>query len=172
MKLARIAGGAVGALSLSTGAAVALILSSLGVHRDDIFADYLESRHAGPDLMALLKGRRGGIDYSTMEIVYEGYVLRPENIESAYYLYHFTGDARYLEMGKEYFDSLVRFCRNDVGYAHLQSVLTGEQRDAMQSFFLAETMKYCYLIFAPGNTVDFGKTIFNTEAHPLKIWKE
>ena len=113
-----------------------------------------------------------GIDYSTMEIVYEGYVLRPENIESAYYLYHFTGDARYLEMGKEYFDSLVRFCRNDVGYAHLQSVLTGEQRDAMQSFFLAETMKYCYLIFAPGNTVDFGKTIFNTEAHPLKIWKE
>jgi mannosidase alpha-like ER degradation enhancer 2 len=112
------------------------------------------------------------IDYSTMEVVSEGYVLRPENIESAYYLYHFTKDPRYLAMAKEYFESLVKYCRNDVAYSHLSSVKTKEQADAMQSFFLAETLKYCYLIFAPDETFDFQQMIFNTEAHPLRIWKD
>jgi len=112
------------------------------------------------------------IDYKTMEVSYEGYVLRPENIESAYYLYHFTKDAKYLSMGGDYFESLLKYCRNDVAYARLKSIITKEQADGMQSFFLAETMKYSFLLFAPDETIDFNKTIFNTEAHPLKIWKE
>ena len=110
------------------------------------------------------------IDYSDMKIVYPNYALRPENIESAYYLYHFTRDQKYLQMGKDYFESIVKYCRNDVGYSTLQSVITKKQGDLMHSFFLAETLKYCYLIFAPQNTIDFNKTLFNTEAHPLKIW--
>ncbi len=112
------------------------------------------------------------IDYLTMEVRYDGYVLRPENIESAYYLYHYTKDLKYLKMGKEYFDSLVKYCRNDVAYSHLRSVKTKEQTDAMQSFFLAETMKYSYLIFADEETIDFNKTLFNTEAHPLRVWND
>lgn len=111
------------------------------------------------------------LDYSDMKITYPNYALRPENIESAYYLYHFTKDPKYLKMGKDYFESLVKYCRNDVGYSTLKSVITKEQADLMHSFFLAETLKYCYLIFAPQNTIDFNKTLFNTEAHPLKIWK-
>jgi hypothetical protein len=112
------------------------------------------------------------IDYSTMETLYDGYVLRPENIESAYYLYHFTADPRYLRMGKQYFESLVEHCRNDVAYSALGSVKTKEQEDGMQSFFLAETLKYCYLLFAGEGSIAFDETIFNTEAHPLKIWRE
>lgn len=112
------------------------------------------------------------IDYSTMEVLYEGYVLRPENIESAYYLFHYTADPRYLEMGKRYFESLVEYCRNDVAYSALSSVKSKEQVDAMQSFFLAETLKYCYLLFADEETIEFDKTLFNTEAHPLTIWRE
>ena len=111
------------------------------------------------------------IDYSNMKITYPNYALRPENIESAYYLYHFTGKSEYLEMGKDYFESIVRYCRNDVGYSTLKSVITKGQGDLMHSFFLAETLKYCYLIFAPQNTIDFKMTLFNTEAHPLKVWK-
>jgi mannosidase alpha-like ER degradation enhancer 2 len=111
------------------------------------------------------------IDYSNMKITYPNYALRPENIESAYYLYHFTGRSEYLEMGKDYFESIVRYCRNDVGYSTLKSVITKGQGDLMHSFFLAETLKYCYLIFAPQNTIDFKMTLFNTEAHPLKVWK-
>jgi len=113
-----------------------------------------------------------GIDYATMQLVHDGYPLRPENIESAYYLFHYTKDPRYLEMGRKYFESLIEFCRNDVAYAALASVKTKKQADGMQSFFLAETLKYCYLLFADEETIDFDKTLFNTEAHPLKIWSE
>ena len=111
------------------------------------------------------------LNYLKMEVTYPNYALRPENIESAYYLYHFTNNQKYLKMGKDYFESLVKYCRNDVGYSTLISVITKEQADLMHSFFLAETLKYCYLIFAPQNKIDLRKTIFNTEAHPLKIWQ-
>src|SRR5580704_15795326 len=56
------------------------------------------------------------LDYSTMKITYPGYELRPEIIESTYYLYYFTGDSRYLDMGSTFFDSLRKYCRTDVGY--------------------------------------------------------
>ena len=111
------------------------------------------------------------LDYSNMKIINPGYALRPENIESAYYLYHFTKNPEYLKMGKVYFESLIKYCRNDAGYSTLKSVITKQQSDLMHSFFLAETLKYCYLIFAPQNTINFKTTIFNTEAHPLKIWR-
>jgi len=38
----------------------------------------------------------------------------------------------------------------------------------MESFYLAETLKYLYLIFAPEETFDLQKCVFNTEAHPFK----
>ena len=38
----------------------------------------------------------------------------------------------------------------------------------MPSFFLAETLKYLYLIFAPEKTIDLDRIVFTTEAHPLK----
>jgi len=111
------------------------------------------------------------LDYATMTAVNERYVLRPENIESAWYLYHFTGDPRYREMGEVYFRSLVEHCRTETAYAALSSVKTKEQLDEMESFFLAETLKYCYLLFAPRDVIDFDNVILTTEAHPLKIWK-
>ncbi|HTS10639.1 MAG TPA: glycoside hydrolase family 47 protein [Candidatus Limnocylindrales bacterium] len=108
------------------------------------------------------------IDYSSMKAVAGGYPLRPEIIESAYYLHHFTNDSRYLEMGRTFFDSLVKYCRTDVAYAALSDVRTKKQTDDMESFFLAETMKYLYLIYAPRDTVDLSHQVFNTEAHPLR----
>ncbi len=103
------------------------------------------------------------LDYSTMKVTAGVYHLRPEIMESAYYLYHFTKDSRYLEMGRTFFEDLVRHCKTDAGYAALQNVETKEK-----SFFLAETLKYLYLLFAPPETVDLKKVIFNTEAHPLQ----
>jgi len=38
----------------------------------------------------------------------------------------------------------------------------------MQSFLFAETFKYYYLLFAPPETLNFKKVVFNTEAHPIK----
>jgi len=109
-----------------------------------------------------------GLDYARMEVLYPAYPLRPENLESAFTLHRLTGDPRYLEMGRVMFESLVERCRTPVAYAHLADVRTGEKADAMESFFLAETLKYAYLLFAPEETLDLRKVVLNTEAHPLR----
>ncbi|MEX1139965.1 MAG: glycoside hydrolase family 47 protein [Bacteroidota bacterium] len=107
-------------------------------------------------------------DYSKMEAARPRYFLNPEIMESAYYLYQATEDPRYLEMGKAFLDSLMAYCRLDEGYCELKSVLTKEKSDRMESYFLAETLKYLYLLFAPPKTVDLKSTVFNTEAHPIR----
>jgi len=126
------------------------------------------------------------INYRTMEIVSPGYPLRPEIIESTYYLYHYasigspglptlikrpdgtvSSSAAYLQMGQTMFEDFVKYCRTDEGYAALKSVVTKEKSDSMQSFLFAETFKYFYLVFASPQTLDFDKMIFNTEAHPI-----
>lgn len=114
-------------------------------------------------------------DYRKMDVPgdpkWERFFLNPEIMESAYYLYHFTKDPRYLRMGKIFLDGLKQHCRAEVGYAELKSVITKEKTDRMESYFLAETLKYLYLLFAPPETLDFKRVVFNTEAHPIrKTW--
>jgi mannosidase alpha-like ER degradation enhancer 2 len=107
-------------------------------------------------------------DYVRMRIENPEYPLRPEIIESAYYLYHSTHDPKYLAMGQTFLESLVKYCRTEEGFAALKDVRTKQRDDAMESFFFAETLKYLYLLFAPPATLDFDSIVFNTEAHPLK----
>ena len=108
------------------------------------------------------------LDYRTMTIKHAGYQLRPEIIESAWYLHRATHDDRYLMMGQTFFDAIVAHCRTESGYTTLKSVVTMEKSDLMPSYFLAETLKYLYLLFAPDSALDLEKVVFNTEAHPLK----
>ena len=112
------------------------------------------------------------IDYRTMNVTAKEYVLRPEIIESAYYLYQYTGDVQYRKMTEKIYRDLIKYCRNSVGYASLKDVTTKEKSDGMESFFFAETMKYLYLVFAPAGTISLDSVVFNTEAHPIrKTWK-
>lgn len=106
-------------------------------------------------------------DYVTLELEHPGYPLRPEAIESAYTLFVLTGDERWREMGKDMFRRIVAATRVEDGFAHLKDVRTGEHDDAMESFFLAETLKYAYLLADP-SALDFDAVVFNTEAHPLR----
>jgi len=107
------------------------------------------------------------IDYRTMAVTEAPYPLRPEIIESAYYLNHYTHDRQYVAMGGTFFDDLVKDCRTDDGYTTLKSVITKEKGDLMPSYFLAETLKYLYLLFSDDKKLRFVDVIFNTEAHPL-----
>ena len=106
-------------------------------------------------------------NYVTMKPVSDGYQLRPEIVESAYYLSHYTRDPKYLEMGRTMFQDLVKHCRTEAGYTVLKSVVTKEKGDLQHSFLLAETLKYFYLLANPA-ALDFDSVIFNTEAHPLR----
>jgi mannosidase alpha-like ER degradation enhancer 2 len=108
------------------------------------------------------------IDYGALKIKEAGYPLRPEIVESVYYLHRLTRDPRYLSMGEKLFEDFVRHCKTDEAYASLKSVETKEKADEMQSFLFAETFKYFYLLFAPPKTLNFDRVVFNTEAHPFK----
>jgi mannosidase alpha-like ER degradation enhancer 2 len=110
-------------------------------------------------------------DYRAMKVTSPPYYLNPEIMESAYYLYVATSDRKYITMGKHFLDGLKAYCRTDAGYAELKDVTTKEKMDRMESYFLAETMKYLYLLFAPSEVLDFSKVTFNTDAHPIqKTW--
>ena len=108
------------------------------------------------------------LNYRTMKIVHPGYPLRPEIMESAYTLYVKTKDPRYLDMGRTFFDSLVRHARAGNTFTNLKNVETKEKGDLLPSYFLAETLKYLYLLYAPPETLKFDEVVFNTEAHPYR----
>ena len=109
------------------------------------------------------------IDYKTMKVVYPGYPLRPEIVESAWYLQQYTHDPRYRAMGKTFFEDLVKYCRTENGYTNLKNVVTKEKGDLLPSYFLAETLKYLYLLFSDDNPLRLENVVFNTEAHPFRI---
>ncbi|KAE8576725.1 hypothetical protein XENTR_v10004299 [Xenopus tropicalis] len=116
----------------------------------------------------------------------EGYPLRPELIESAMYLYKATRDPILLELGRDAVESIERISKVDCGFATIKDVRDHKLDNRMESFFLAETIKYLYLLFDPdnfihndGSTSDLvvtpygecvmgaGGYVFNTEAHPI-----
>lgn len=110
-------------------------------------------------------------DFRTDSVLYASYVLRPENLESCFYLYRLTGENRYLHMGKRMIDDIITHCRTDAGFASLKSVLTREKSNGMESFLFGETFKYAYLLFAPDSALDLSRVVLTTEAHPFKIEK-
>lgn len=123
----------------------------------------------------------------------DGYPLRPEFTESVFYLYQATKDPHLLSIGADVVDSIVHSARTDCGYATVISVIDHTIEDRMESFFLAETLKYLYLLFDKDNfmhnkggqgtiwkqkdqlgnekncIVGTGGYVFNTEAHPIDI---
>ena len=44
-----------------------------------------------------------------------------------------------------------------------------QQEDGMESFWLAETLKYLWLLFGPDELLSLDTWVLNTEAHPLRI---
>ncbi|KAF5396436.1 ER degradation enhancing alpha-mannosidase like protein 2 [Paragonimus heterotremus] len=121
----------------------------------------------------------------------ESYHLRPEFIESVYYLYRATRDPMYIQMGVDVLTSIEHVTRTSCGYATIKDVQTHKLDNRMESFFLSETTKYLYLLFDEDNFLnelpgdrglivtshlsptgnqcypELGGYIFNTEAHPI-----
>ncbi|CAM9697869.1 unnamed protein product [Heterosigma akashiwo] len=102
------------------------------------------------------------------------YILRPEAVEALFYLYWFTKDHTYREWSWEIFQAIEKHCRTSIAYgAHPDVRNTGRKPDdRMESFFLAETFKYLYLIQDPDQPIDLYEYVFNTEAHPMKVFKD
>jgi len=99
------------------------------------------------------------------------YILRPETFESYFLMWRLTKDPKYREWGWEAVQALENSCRVNGGYTGIKNVyeVGGQQDDVQQSFFLAEALKYLYLLFSDDDLIDLDQWVFNTEAHPLPV---
>ena len=85
-----------------------------------------------------------------------------------------THDEKYRDWAWKTFLAIEKYCKTPGGYAGLQNVDStskGNNDDLQQSFFLAETLKYLYLIFSDDDVISIDEYVFNTEAHPMRILK-
>jgi endoplasmic reticulum Man9GlcNAc2 1,2-alpha-mannosidase len=104
---------------------------------------------------------------------------RPETVESLFYLYRITGDPIYREWGWEMFESFITHAKvvHQFGEHHEKNAVYAytslnnankippAHRDNMESFWLAETLKYFWLLFGPEDEFPLDKVVINTEAH-------
>ncbi|KAK2159061.1 hypothetical protein LSH36_159g03014 [Paralvinella palmiformis] len=100
---------------------------------------------------------------------------RPETIESIFYMYRVTKDPKYRQWGWKIFQAFEQYTRlQDGGYASISNVKNAKDpgyRDKMETFYLAETLKYLYLLFSDDpHLIPLDKYVINTEAHPLPIY--
>ncbi|KAJ7173562.1 glycoside hydrolase [Mycena filopes] len=111
-----------------------------------------------------------GRDYGMYQSTY---LLRPEAVESFYLMWRTTGDAVWRERGWAVFEAIEKHARLERGYASIMDVDSTpvKHKDEMPSFFLAETLKYLYLLFVDQDIIPLDKYVFNTEAHPLPIFE-
>ncbi|KAL0957118.1 hypothetical protein HGRIS_003211 [Hohenbuehelia grisea] len=104
------------------------------------------------------------------------YLLRPETVETFFVMYKTSGDVKWRERGWAVFEALEKHAKNEHGFASVSNVdsIPTYLNDDMPSFFLAETLKYLYLLFAEKDLIPLDEWVFNTEAHPLPIfqWKD
>ncbi|KAL9084540.1 MAG: hypothetical protein Q9165_008043 [Trypethelium subeluteriae] len=98
------------------------------------------------------------------------YRLRPEAIESVFYLYRITGDEVYQDIAWEMFQAVEKATRTETANAMISNVMSGHasKQDSMESFWMSETLKYFYLIFSEPEFLSLDTFVFNTEAHPFR----
>ncbi|CCC09642.1 hypothetical protein SMACR_03674 [Sordaria macrospora] len=120
------------------------------------------------------------------------YILRPEAIESVFYYYRITGSSVWQDKGWRMFESVIAATRTDIAHSAIDNVafaapassssknsddneVDQEEKvkkpsftDSMESFWLAETLKYFYLLFAEPDVISLDEWVFNTEAHPFR----
>jgi hypothetical protein len=101
-------------------------------------------------------------------------LLRPEAIEALFYMWRFTKDPKYREWGWRMFLAFEKHCKVKTGgYVGLRNVniaSPGAARDdKMETFWLAESLKYFLLLFSDDSLLDLNTHVLNTEAHPLRV---
>ena len=99
------------------------------------------------------------------------YILRPEAIESIFLMYRITGNTEYQEIAWRMFQSIRRSTETDLAFSAIEDIKAEgvtTKTDSMESFWLAETLKYFYLIFSSPDLISLDDYVLNTEAHPFK----
>ncbi|TQN71821.1 Endoplasmic reticulum mannosyl-oligosaccharide 1,2-alpha-mannosidase [Colletotrichum shisoi] len=116
------------------------------------------------------KLERENIPPGFVDINFRRYILRPEAIESVWYMYRITGDPEWQEKGWRMWEAIVKATRTEYGNGAVDNVLSKKPHtvDEMESFWFAETLKYFYLLFSTPDVISLDDWVLNTEAHPFK----
>jgi mannosyl-oligosaccharide alpha-1,2-mannosidase len=98
------------------------------------------------------------------------YQLRPEAIESVFIMYRLTADPIWLEKGWKMFEAISKHTKTEIAHARLINVMDEHpaHEDSMESYWLAETLKYFYLLYSEPELVSLDDYVLNTEAHPFR----
>lgn len=123
-----------------------------------------------PQVMKLTEEQRKlAEEQQRSNVPLEWYPLRPEFVESTYFLYRATKDPFYLNIGVEILESFKGRFKYECGFGGIQDVIGGEVQDRMETFVLSETLKYLYLLFDEENELHHTRDnmVFSTEAHPM-----
>ncbi|XP_052035600.1 mannosyl-oligosaccharide 1,2-alpha-mannosidase IB isoform X2 [Apodemus sylvaticus] len=145
-------------------------------HYLELGAEIARTCHESYDRTALKLGPEsfkfdGAVEAVAVRQAEKYYILRPEVIETYWYLWRFTHDPRYRQWGWEAALAIEKSCRVSGGFSGVKDVYsqTPAHDDVQQSFFLAETLKYLYLLFSGDDLLPLDHWVFNTEAHPLPV---
>jgi mannosyl-oligosaccharide alpha-1,2-mannosidase len=97
----------------------------------------------------------------------------PEAIESVFYLYRITGSQHWRDVGWTMYQSITLHTAAEFGNSAIDDVTKSapQMKDSMESFWLAETLKYFYLLFEEESAVSLDDWVLNTEAHPFRRGK-
>ncbi|GJJ68179.1 hypothetical protein EMPS_00525 [Entomortierella parvispora] len=97
------------------------------------------------------------------------YELRPETVESLFIMYRVTGETKYRDYAWAIAQSIEKNCKTKYGYSTLANVMDISEgmTDRMPSHFLAQTLKYLYLIFSPPDLASLDEFLFTTEGHMM-----
>ncbi|KAJ5128942.1 hypothetical protein N7448_002652 [Penicillium atrosanguineum] len=101
------------------------------------------------------------------------YNLRPDTIESIFMLYRVTGREDLLDTAWEMFETIQNATRVENGNAGLVDVTDDQgetgHTDLMESYWMAQTLKYFYLIFSTPDILSLDDYVFNSAGHPFKL---
>ncbi|KIV99826.1 uncharacterized protein PV09_08496 [Verruconis gallopava] len=98
------------------------------------------------------------------------YILRPEALESVFYMHRITGSPYWRRAGWNMISAILKHTRTELAHSAIDDVTKKfpKQTDSMESFWLAETLKYAWLLFEEEDKWSLDEWVFNTEAHPLR----
>jgi mannosyl-oligosaccharide alpha-1,2-mannosidase len=110
----------------------------------------------------------------TIRPVDRGNRMRPETLESLFYLYRITGNETYKQWSSEIFNAINSNARTEYGFATVADVtaVPVELVDSEETFVGAETLKYALLVHLPATVLPLDRFVLNTEAHPLPVGEQ
>ncbi|KEY73728.1 hypothetical protein S7711_06304 [Stachybotrys chartarum IBT 7711] len=119
---------------------------------------------------AVSRGRGPELPDGFVRVREPGYSLRPEAIESVFYMWRITGDEVWRDAAWRMWEGIAQETETELAFASIEDVRQhgSSKTDTMDTFWLSETLKYFYLIFEDPSVISLDEWVLNSEGHPFR----